>query len=226
MLHVKGLKKRYKISRIIHIAIIIILSITIAKTWQSGIVEKQQALHQQEKILVDFVLNQITFVTEQTLIHKDNSQLKALVRDLVETPYIVSLAIYDHQGVKLVLGHDVNDIITTTQNAKKINQTLKNYPVFVKSIYENGKSLGYLEVHLKPKLIWHEFLNVDQIIEKQQQIMLIMATVIGALIARLFSRKRLHFDYKKSRIIAIRAMRKRRRQEMKKRNKNKIDRCN
>ena len=62
MLHVKGLKKRYKISRIIHIAIIIILSITIAKTWQSGIVEKQQALHQQEKILVDFVLNQITFV--------------------------------------------------------------------------------------------------------------------------------------------------------------------
>ena len=79
-------------------------------------------------------------------------------------------------------------------------QLLEQYPPYVEAVSQDGQNLGYVEVRLEPKYFFNEIKEAHQINMEQQQMMLIIAGLIGMLLSRALSFKRADFDRRKAKI--------------------------
>lgn len=199
MLYLKGLKKSHKISRLVQIAIAITLMIGLVQLWQTSLLQGQQLLKSQTQKMARLLVQQTAYGAAPALQLQNDEQLQWLTSALVEDPKVISAAIFSEQGIRLAFAqHLTKDSLDP--ESEEMNRLLSKYPPFVEPVIQDGKNLGYVELRLDTKLFFDEIKEAHHLNMEQQQMMLLVAGLIGMLLSRALSYKRAHFDRRRARV--------------------------
>ncbi len=199
MLYLKGLKKSHKISRLVQIAIAITLMIGLVQLWQTSLLQGQQLLKTQTQKMARLLVQQTAYGAAPALQLQNDEQLQWLTSALIEDPKVISAAIFSEQGIRLAFAqHLTKDSLDP--ESEEMNRLLSKYPPYVEPVIQDGKNLGYVEVRLDTKLFFDEIKEAHHLNMEQQQMMLLVAGLIGMLLSRALSYKRAHFDRRRARV--------------------------
>ncbi|MGI2097148.1 AhpA/YtjB family protein [Shewanella glacialipiscicola] len=199
VLYLKGLKKSHKISRLIQIAVAFALIIGLVQLWQTSLLQGQLLLKSQTQKMARLLVQQTAYGAAPALQLQNDEQLQWLASALVEDPKVMSAAIFSDQGIRLSFAQSITkDVIDP--DSEEMNLLLSKYPPYVEPVLQEGKNLGYVEVRLDTKLFFNEIKEAHNLNMEQQQIMLLVAGLIGMLLSRSLSFKRADFDRRRTRV--------------------------
>ncbi|MCC4832215.1 hypothetical protein LMH66_06180 [Shewanella sp. 10N.7] len=198
MIFVKGLKKSQKISRLIQIVLAIILLIGLTHLWKSSLNNGQQLLNSQTQIMARLLAQQAANGAAPAMFLQNDEQLQWLANALIDDPKVMSVNIYDAQGVRLAFTQSVSEDDLDADD-KELKQLLSPYPPLIENVLQGENNLGYIEVRLNLRIFFDEIKTLYQENMKLQQTMLIVAGIIGLLLSRALSFKRADFDRRKTR---------------------------
>ena len=199
MLYLKGLKKSHKISRLLQIAIALTLLVGLIQLWQTSLLQGQQLLKSQTQKMARLLVQQTAYGATPALQLQNDEQLQWLTSALVLDPKVMSATIYSEQGLRLSFAQSV----TTDElepDSEEMLALLAPYPPYVEAVTKDGLNLGFVEVRLDPKLFFNEIKEIHQLNMEQQQMMLLVAGLIGMLLSRALSFKRADFDRRRTRV--------------------------
>ena len=198
MIFVKGLKKSQKISRIIQIVLAIILLFGLTHLWKSSLNNGQQLLNSQTQIMARLLAQQAANGAAPAMYLQNDEQLQWLANALIDDPKVMSVNIYDAQGVRLAFAQSVSEDELDADD-QELKQLLSPYPPMIENVLQGENNLGYIEVRLNLRIFFDEIKTLYQENMKLQQTMLIVAGIIGLLLSRALSFKRADFDRRKTR---------------------------
>ncbi|QYJ79688.1 YtjB family periplasmic protein [Shewanella acanthi] len=198
MFNLKGLKNSHKISRLIQIAIALTLMVGLVQLWQTSLLQGQLLLKSQTQKMARLLVQQTAYSAAPALQLQNDEQLQWLASALVEDPKVMSAAIFSDQGMRLSFAQSLTNE-TIEPDSEEMNLLLSKFPPFVEPVIQDGKNLGYVEVRLDTKLFFDEIKEAHKLNMEQQQIMLLVAGLIGMLLSRAMSFKRADFDRRKAR---------------------------
>ncbi|QYK06248.1 AhpA/YtjB family protein [Shewanella zhangzhouensis] len=196
MLYLKGLKKSQKISRLLQIAIALALLAGLVQLWQSSLLQGQQLLKSQTEKMARLLVQQTAYGAAPALLLQNDEQLQWLATALVEDPKVMAAAIYGEQGTRLSFAQSLSSE-WLEPDSEELKDLLAPFPPYVEPVMQGDRNLGYVEVRLEPKLFLAEIEEAHKLNMEQQQIMLLVAGLIGMLLSRSMSFKRAHFDRRK-----------------------------
>lgn len=199
VLYLKGLKKSHKISRLLQIAIAITLMIGLVQLWQTSLLQGQLLLKTQTQKMARLLVQQTAYGAAPALQLQNDEQLQWLASALVEDPKVMSAAIFSEQGIRLSFAQSLTKE-ALDPDSTEMEQLLSKYPPYVEPVLQDGKNLGYVEVRLDSKLFFNEIKEAHILNMEQQQIMLLVAGLIGLLLSRAMSFKRADFDRRRTRV--------------------------
>ncbi|WP_299568751.1 AhpA/YtjB family protein [uncultured Shewanella sp.] len=198
MIFVKGLKKSQRISRIVQIVLAIILLIGLTHLWKSSLNNGQQLLNSQTQIMARLLAQQAANGAAPAMYLQNDEQLQWLANALIDDPKVMSVNIYDAQGVRLAFAQSVSEDEFEADD-QELKQLLSPYPPMIENVLQGENNLGYIEVRLNLRIFFDEIKTLYQENMKLQQTMLIVAGIIGLLLSRALSFKRADFDRRKTR---------------------------
>lgn len=198
VLYLKGLKKSHKISRLLQIAIALSLMVGLVQLWQTSLLQGQLLLKSQTQKMARLLVQQTAYSAAPALQLQNDQQLQWLASALVEDPKVISAAIFSDQGIRLAFAQSITKEVADP-NAEEMDLLLSKYPPYVEPVIQEGKNLGYVEVRLDTKLFFNEIKEAHNLNMEQQQIMLLVAGLIGMLLSRALSFKRADFDRRRTR---------------------------
>ncbi|MCL1124696.1 AhpA/YtjB family protein [Shewanella surugensis] len=207
MFFLKGLKKSHRISRLIQIIIAVLLMIGLFQLWETSLLQGQQLLKSQTKNMARLFIQQTAYAAAPALKLKDQQQLSWLANGLIQDPKVMSASIFNHEGVRLAFAQKVTDK-PFEPNSETLTRLLNTYPPFVEPVLQDGENLGYIELRLTPNSFLNDIKAAHELNMQQQQIMLLIAGIIGMLLSRSLSYKRVYVDRRKARIKLIKRLRK------------------
>ncbi|GIU28532.1 hypothetical protein L2719_02665 [Shewanella schlegeliana] len=199
MFYLKGLKKSHRISRLLQIIIAIALFIGLDQLWETSLLQGQQLLKSQTEKMARLLVQQTAYGAAPALQLENDEQLQWLAQALVLDPKVMSASIFSEDGVRLSFAQSVIDE-ELEPDSEELASILEQYPPYVEAVSQDGKNLGYVEVRLEPKYFFNEIKEAHHINMEQQQIMLLIAGLIGMLLSRALSFKRADFDRRKARV--------------------------
>ncbi|MGI2079968.1 AhpA/YtjB family protein [Shewanella putrefaciens] len=199
MLYLKGLKKSHKISRLLQIAIALTLMVGLVQLWQTSLLQGQLLLKSQTQKMARLLVQQTAYGAAPALQLQNDEQLQWLASALVEDPKVMSAAIFSDQGIRLSFAQSITKDVLDPDSEEMV-QLLSKYPPYVEPVLQEGKNLGYVEVRLDTKLFFNEIKEAHSLNMEQQQIMLLVAGLIGMLLSRSLSFKRADFDRRRFRV--------------------------
>ncbi|MCG9728804.1 hypothetical protein L1D44_02890 [Shewanella sp. Isolate13] len=199
MFYLKGLKKSHRISRLLQIIIAIALFIGLDQLWETSLLQGQQLLKSQTEKMARLLVQQTAYGAAPALQLENDEQLQWLAQALVLDPKVMSASIFSEDGVRLSFAQSVIDE-DLEPDSEELASILEQYPPYVEAVSQDGKNLGYVEVRLEPKYFFNEIKEAHHINMEQQQIMLLIAGLIGMLLSRALSFKRADFDRRKARV--------------------------
>ncbi|MDR8522920.1 YtjB family periplasmic protein [Shewanella fidelis] len=199
MFYLKGLRKSHRISRLLQIMIAIALFIGLDQLWETSLLQGQQLLKSQTEKMARLLVQQTAYGAAPALQLENDEQLQWLAQALVLDPKVMSASIFSEDGVRLSFAQSVTDE-DLEPGSEELNTILEQYPPYVEAVSQDGKNLGYVEVRLEPKYFFNEIKEAHQINMEQQQMMLLIAGLIGMLLSRALSFKRADFDRRKARV--------------------------
>ena len=199
VLYLKGLKKSHKISRLIQIAVAFALIIGLVQLWQTSLLQGQLLLKSQTQKMARLLVQQTAYGAAPALQLQNDEQLQWLASALVEDPKVMSAAIFSDQGIRLSFAQSITKDVLDP-DSEEMNLLLSKYPPYVEPVLQEGKNLGYVEVRLDTKLFFNEIKEAHNLNMEQQQIMLLVAGLIGMLLSRSLSFKRADFDRRRTRV--------------------------
>ncbi|QSX32887.1 hypothetical protein JYB87_14225 [Shewanella avicenniae] len=199
MLLFRGLKATHTIIRLLQIALAVTLIIGLVQLWQTSLLQGQQLLKTQTEKMARLMVQQTAYGAAPALQLQNDEQLQWLTSALVEDPKVMAATIYNAEGMRLSFAQDVNDD-DIDPDTDELEALLAPYPPYVEAIIQQGENLGFIEVRLNPRLFFDEIKAAHQQNMQQQQIMLIVAGVIGLLLSRALSFKRAATDRRRTRI--------------------------
>nr|WP_283104376.1 AhpA/YtjB family protein [Shewanella inventionis] len=197
VIFVKGLKKRQKFSRIIQIVIAISLIFGLIHLWQASLRNGQNLLNSQTKVMARLLAQQAANGAAPAMYLQNDEQLQWLASALAADPKVMSVNIYNSQGVRLAFAQSVSfeDLEADSDALKGL---LKPYPPLIENVIQDDNNLGYVEVRLNLDIFFDEIKVLHEQNMELQQMMLIVAGFIGLLLSRALSFKRADFDRRKS----------------------------
>ncbi|EGM71216.1 hypothetical protein SOHN41_00950 [Shewanella sp. HN-41] len=199
VLYLKGLKKSHKISRLLQIAIALTLMVGLVQLWQTSLLQGQLLLKSQTQKMARLLVQQTAYSAAPALQLQNDEQLQWLASALVEDPKVISAAIFSDQGIRLSFAQSISKE-GTDPDSEEMNLQLSKYPPYVEPVIQEGKNLGYVEVRLDTKLFFNEIKEAHNLNMEQQQMMLLVAGLIGMLLSRALSFKRADFDRRRTRV--------------------------
>lgn len=199
VLYLKGLKKSHKISRLIQIAAAFALIFGLVQLWQTSLLQGQLLLKSQTQKMARLLVQQTAYGAAPALQLQNDEQLQWLASALVEDPKVMSAAIFSDQGMRLSFAQSITKDVVDP-DSEDMNLLLSKYPPYVEPVIQEGKNLGYVEVRLDTKLFFNEIKEAHNLNMEQQQIMLLVAGLIGMLLSRSLSFKRADFDRRRFRV--------------------------
>ncbi|MCE9679111.1 hypothetical protein LZP69_07955 [Shewanella sp. AS1] len=181
----------------VQIVIALALMIGLYHLWETSLLQGQQLLKSQTQKMARLLVQQTAYGATPALQLQNDEQLQWLTNALVLDPKVMSATIYSEQGQRLSFAQSVtqDDLDADSDELKSL---LSPYPPYVEAVLQDGKNLGYIEVRLAPELFFDEIKEAHELNMEQQQIMLLIAGLIGMLISRALSFKRADFDRRKS----------------------------
>ncbi|BDM65489.1 hypothetical protein NFHSH190041_29410 [Shewanella sp. NFH-SH190041] len=204
MLYLKGLKKIYQFTRLLQLLIAAGLIFALVQLWYASLLQGQHLLAHQSDKMARMMVQQMAYSAAPALQLENDEQLQWLTHALVQDPKVMAATIYDAEGRQLSFAQSIS-VEPLQPDSPQLIKLLKPYPPFVEAIYQDNLNLGYVEVNLAPQLFFNEIKAAHQINMEQQQLMLLIAGIIGFLLSRTFSFKRADFDRRRSRVARIRA---------------------
>ncbi|WP_133182735.1 AhpA/YtjB family protein [Shewanella decolorationis] len=198
MLYLKGLKKSHKISRLLQIAIALTLMVGLVQLWQTSLLQGQLLLKSQTQKMARLLVQQTAYSATPALQLQNDEQLQWLASALVEDPKVISAAIFSDQGIRLAFAQSITKEALDPES-EDMSLLLSKYPPYVEPVIQDGKNLGYVEVRLDTKLFFNEIKEAHNLNMEQQQMMLLVAGLIGMLLSRALSFKRADFDRRRTR---------------------------
>lgn len=199
VLYLKGLKKSHKISRLLQIAIALTLMVGLVQLWQTSLLQGQLLLKSQTQKMARLLVQQTAYGAAPALQLQNDEQLQWLASALVEDPKVMSAAIFSDQGIRLSFAQSITKDVLDPDSEEMV-QLLSKYPPYVEPVLQEGKNLGYVEARLDTKLFFNEIKEAHSLNMEQQQIMLLVAGLIGMLLSRSLSFKRADFDRRRFRV--------------------------
>lgn len=199
MFFLKGLKKSHRISRLVQIAIALTLSVGLIQLWETSLLQGQRLLKSQTQKMARLLVQQTAYGAAPALQLQNDEQLQWLASALVEDPKVMSASIFSEDGQRLSFAQSVTDE-ELEPDSDELNKLLERYPPYVEAVTQDDNNLGFIEVRLEPRLFFNEIKEAHQINMEQQQMMLIIAGLIGMLLSRSLSFKRADFDRRKTRV--------------------------
>ncbi|WP_297891606.1 AhpA/YtjB family protein [Shewanella sp.] len=199
VLYLKGLKKSHKISRLLQIAIALTLMVGLVQLWETSLLQGQLLLKSQTQKMARLLVQQTAYSAAPALQLQNDEQLQWLASALVEDPKVISAAIFSDQGIRLSFAQSISKD-GADPDSEEMNLLLSKYPPYVEPVIQEGKNLGYVEVRLDTKLFFNEIKEAHNLNMEQQQIMLLVAGLIGMLLSRALSFKRADFDRRRTRV--------------------------
>lgn len=178
MLYLKGLKKSHKISRLLQIAIALTLMVGLVQLWQTSLLQGQLLLKSQTQKMARLLVQQTAYSAAPALQLQNDEQLQWLASALVEDPKVMSAAIFSDQGIRLAFAQSLTNEALDPES-EEMSLLLSKYPPYVEPVIQDGKNLGYVEVRLDTKLFFNEIKEAHNLNMEQQQIMLLVAGLIG-----------------------------------------------
>lgn len=203
MFHLKGLKISHKISRLLQMGIALALISGLVQLWQSSLLQGQLLLKTQTEKMARLLVQQTAYGAAPALQLQNDEQLQWLATALVADPKVMAASIYGEQGTRLSFAQSVSEQ-PLEPDSEELKQALAAFSPYVEAVIQDGHNLGYVEVYLDPKLFLEEIREAHQLNMDQQQLMLLVAGLIGMLLTRSLSFKRAHFDRRKARAARLR----------------------
>ncbi|MCL1130428.1 YtjB family periplasmic protein [Shewanella sairae] len=197
--YLKGLRKSHRISRLLQIVIAIALFIGLDQLWETSLLQGQQLLKSQTEKMARLLVQQTAYGAAPALQLENDEQLQWLAQALVLDPKVMSASIFSEDGIRLSFAQSVVEDDLDAESPE-LSAILEQYPPYVEAVSQDGKNLGYVEVRLEPKYFFNEIKEAHQINMEQQQMMLLIAGLIGMLLSRALSFKRADFDRRKARV--------------------------
>ncbi|AZG72495.1 AhpA/YtjB family protein [Shewanella livingstonensis] len=197
MIFVKGLKKRQKFSRILQIIVAIALIIGLMYLWQSSLRNGQKLLNSQTKVMARLLAQQAANGAAPAMYLQNDEQLQWLASALAADPKVMSVNIYNSQGVRLAFAQSVS-YEKLEADSEILKGLLKPYPPLIENVIQDENNLGYVEVRLNLDIFFDEIKILHEQNMELQQMMLIVAGFIGLLLSRALSFKRADFDRRKA----------------------------
>nr|WP_283103705.1 AhpA/YtjB family protein [Shewanella gelidii] len=175
-----------------------VLLIGLIQLWQTSLLQGQQLLKSQTQKMARLLVQQTAYGAAPALQLQDNKQLQWLASALVQDPKVMSASIYSAQGKRLAFAQSVTEQ-TFDINSEEMTGLLEQYSPFVEPVLQDDKNLGYVEVRLDKSRFFDHIKEAHQLNMQQQQLMLVIAGLIGLLLSRSMSFKRADFDRRKTR---------------------------
>jgi membrane protein len=198
VIFVKGLKKRQKISRMVQIIVAIALIFGLMYLWQSSLRNGQKLLNSQTKVMARLLAQQAANGAAPAMFLQNDEQLQWLASALAADPKVMSVNIYNSQGVRLAFAQSVT-YENLAADSEALKGLLKPYPPLIENVIQDDNNLGYVEVRLNLDVFFDEIKILHQQNMQLQQMMLVVAGFIGLLLSRALSFKRADFDRRKTR---------------------------
>ncbi|QIR13803.1 AhpA/YtjB family protein [Shewanella aestuarii] len=199
MIFVKGLKKRQKITRLIQLILAISLGFGLVNLWQSNLKNGQKLLSTQTKLMARTLAQQAANGAAPAMFLQNDEQLQWLATTLTKDPKVVSVNIYNSQGVRLAFAQSVtpNEL---GPDSEELRQLLVPYPPLIENVIQQENNLGYVEVRLDLNMFFDEIRYLHNQNMELLKWMLLVAGFIGLLLSRSLSFKRADFDRRKTRL--------------------------
>lgn len=199
MLLFKGLKATQTIIRLLQIALAIVLIVALVQLWQTSLLQGQQLLKNQTEKMARLMVQQTAYGAAPALQLQNDEQLQWLTAALVRDPKVMAATIYNAEGLRLSFAQDIQ-AEDVDPDSPALAQVLAPYPPYVEPIIQGADNLGFVEVRLNPRLFFNEIQASHQHNMREQQIMLLVAGVIGMLLSRALSFKRAATDRRRTRV--------------------------
>lgn len=165
--------------------------------WETSLLQGQQLLKSQTQKMARLLVQQTAYGAAPALQLQNDEQLQWLTTALVLDPKVMSATIFSDQGQRLSFAQSVTQD-ELDPDSDEMKSLLSAYPPYVEAVLQDDKNLGYIEVRLQPELFFNEIKEAHQLNMEQQQMMLIIAGLIGMLLSRALSFKRADFDRRKT----------------------------
>lgn len=179
-------------------AIALTLAVGLIQLWETSLLQGQQLLKSQTEKMARLLVQQTAYGAAPALQLQNDEQLQWLASALVLDPKVMSASIFSEDGQRLAYAQSVSEEELEPES-EELKALLDRYPPYVESVSQDGTNLGFIEVRLEPRLFFNEIKEAHQIHMEQQQMMLIIAGLIGMLLSRSLSFKRADFDRRKTR---------------------------
>nr|WP_283771614.1 AhpA/YtjB family protein [Shewanella sp. 10B] len=182
----------------LQIAIALTLMVGLVQLWQTSLLQGQLLLKSQTQKMARLLVQQTAYSAAPALQLQNDEQLQWLASALVEDPKVMSAAIFSDQGIRLAFAQSLTNEALDPES-EDMSLLLSKYPPYVEPVIQDGKNLGYVEVRLDTKLFFNEIKEAHNLNMEQQQMMLLVAGLIGMLLSRALSFKRADFDRRRTR---------------------------
>ncbi len=179
-------------------AIAVTLAVGLIQLWETSLLQGQQLLKSQTEKMARLLVQQTAYGAAPALRLQNDEQLQWLASALVLDPKVMSASIFSEDGQRLANAQSVTEEELEPES-EELKALLERYPPYVEAVSQDGENLGFIEVRLEPRLFFNEIKEAHQIHMEQQQMMLIIAGLIGMLLSRSLSFKRADFDRRKTR---------------------------
>ncbi|ABO24677.1 AhpA/YtjB family protein [Shewanella loihica] len=193
----KGLKKTQRLTRLLQIAVAVALMVGLFQLWETSLLQGQQLLKSQTQKMARLLVQQTAYGAAPALQLQNDEQLQWLTSALVLDPKVMSATIFSEKGQRLAFAQSVTDEQLEPES-EELKALLAPYPPYVEAVLQDDKNLGYIEVRLVPQRFFNEIKEAHQLNMEQQQMMLIIAGLIGMLLSRALSFKRADFERRKT----------------------------
>ncbi|QYJ91910.1 hypothetical protein K0H81_05580 [Shewanella halotolerans] len=197
MFFLKGLKKTQRLTRLLQIAVAVALMVGLFQLWETSLLQGQQLLKSQTQKMARLLVQQTAYGAAPALQLQNDEQLQWLTSALVLDPKVMSATIFSEKGQRLAFAQSVTDEQLEPES-EELKALLAPYPPYVEAVLQDDKNLGYIEVRLVPQRFFNEIKEAHQLNMEQQQMMLIIAGLIGMLLSRALSFKRADFERRKT----------------------------
>ena len=193
----KGLKKTQRLTRLLQISVAVALMVGLFQLWETSLLQGQQLLKSQTQKMARLLVQQTAYGAAPALQLQNDEQLQWLTSALVLDPKVMSATIFSEKGQRLAFAQSVTDEPFEPES-EELRALLAPYPPYVEAVLQDDKNLGYIEVRLVPQRFFNEIKEAHQLNMEQQQMMLIIAGLIGMLLSRALSFKRADFERRKT----------------------------
>ncbi|QDF66402.1 hypothetical protein FJQ87_06555 [Shewanella sp. SNU WT4] len=198
MLHLKGLKKSHKFIRVVQIITALLLIFALVHLWQTSLLQGKQLLKAQSEKMARLLVQQAAQGAAPALQLQNDEQLQWLATSLVQDPKVHAVSIYSSEGHRLAFAQQLDNNIE--KDAANLSDIAKEYPAYVEPVYQDEVHLGYVEAYLVQDSMLKQIEQAHNINMEQQEMMLLVAGLIGFLLSRALSFKRADYDRRRYKV--------------------------